>query len=176
MKIKKIMQSGGVERFHSTPGITKQRNSEHQWGVALLCQHFTPDCRKEVILAAMTHDAVELITGDIPSPFKWSNKEIKPLLDKFERQIEKEWGINFELEPAEKFLLKICDMFEGMEYCIKRFKCGEMNAQIPFYAWSNHISTDYISINAGIIMTVAQEAFFNELCDEMKELGGKDGS
>lgn len=176
MNISKVLESGDVERFHSNPGITKQRNSEHQWGVAMLCQHFNPKCRKEVLLAAMTHDAPELITGDLPATFKWSNPEVKPFLDKFEQEIETEWGINFELNEGEKFLLKVCDMLEGMQYCIKRFKCGEYNAQIPFFAWDRVICKSYAFPKQGINMTSQQVNYFTDLVDQMKRLGGKYGS
>ena len=77
MDINQVLLSGDVERFHSNPGIAKQKNSEHQWGVALLCQHFNPLCSKGIILAALTHDAPELFTGDLPATIKWSNPEIK---------------------------------------------------------------------------------------------------
>lgn len=139
MNIIKLLESGDVERFHQCTGMTKQKLSEHQWGVALLIQKFFPDCHKHVILAALTHDSAELVTGDIPATTKWSVPEIRSLLEKMEQEVELEWGVDFALSKYEKYMLKSCDMIEGMRYCLKRTTCGELRASIPFYAWYNHI-------------------------------------
>lgn len=70
MKVLNILDSGNVVRFHAVPGVGKQKNSEHQWGVALLVAAIKPDCSKELLLAALTHDSAEIVTGDIPFTFK----------------------------------------------------------------------------------------------------------
>lgn len=178
MDINNVLISGDVERFHQCTGMTKQRNSEHQWGVALLVQHFDKQCRKEVILAALTHDATELVLGDIPAPTKWTIPEIKVLLDKAEENIEVEWGIHFKLSPVEKHLLKLCDMFEGMQYCIKRVKMGERRAAIPFKAWANHIDNKFVplTLDRYSVLSNVQREFYNNLLNEMHQLEMNNGS
>tara|TARA_R110000764_G_scaffold60094_1_gene129257 strand:+ start:7662 stop:8177 length:516 start_codon:yes stop_codon:yes gene_type:complete len=147
MNITKVLESGDVERFHQCVGMTNQRNSEHQWGVSLLLQHFFPDCRKEVLLAAMTHDSTELVWGDIPATTKWSAPEIKIILDELEAVTETEWGIDFDITTEEKQMVKSCDMLEGMQYCLKRVEMGERKASVPFYAWYNHIEKNNLIRN-----------------------------
>ena len=177
MNIDKILESGDVERFHMCTGMTKQCNSEHQWGVALLVQHFDKNCRKEVILAALTHDVAELVTGDIPATTKWANPELRVTLETMEHKVEEEWGIRYNLTPVEKHLLKTCDMFEGMLYCIKRVKMGEVKAHNPFQLWAGHIEKNYLPLTScDIHMTNIQEKFYNNMLKQMSQLETHHGS
>lgn len=135
MDMKKVLISGSVERFHNAVGISNQHVSSHSWGVAMLCQHFDPDCSKELIMAALSHDCAEMFTGDIPANTKWELPELKKLLDKYEDKILLDLGLSFELTDEEKILLKICDILEGMQYCLGRMQMGERGARRPFWAW-----------------------------------------
>lgn len=164
MDIKNVLMSGDVERFHAVPGITKQKLSEHQWGVSILVQHLYPNCRKEVVLTALTHDVPELVTGDIPATFKWSYPEVREFITKFENKIEKDWDIHFNLSSSEYDMLKICDMLEGMVYCIKRFKCGELNAATPFLEWAKVIDAKWELTPSGL-------HFYKALLNQMSNLG-----
>lgn len=160
MNIVKVLESSNVSRFHAVTGMTPQTIALHSWGVALLCQHFWPDCSKNLILAALTHDCAELITGDIPGTAKWANPELKVLLDSIEADIEKEWKIDYNLDLVEKRMLKLCDCLEGMNYCLERRKHGELEASVVFGRWSSYIS-DNFSLNT------SQRDFFNGLCNQM---------
>lgn len=144
MDISKILQSSGVSRFHAVPGLAPQTIAQHSWGVAVLCQYFKPKCRKELILAALTHDCTELVTGDIPSTAKWQSPELKTILDKIESETEQEWGIAFELNPEEKRLLKLCDGLEGMNYCIERRRQGDLEASVVFYRWADFVMGKFV--------------------------------
>lgn len=143
MDIESILISGHVERFHAAPGITKQKVSEHSWGVALLCQHFNPDCSKALILAALTHDCAELVMGDMPASFKMDNPEVRPILTAYEKRIEKEWCIEFQLPDEELQLLKLCDAIEGMKYCLFRLRHGEYYAKRVFYRWYEYVKKSF---------------------------------
>jgi len=140
MNIIKVLESSGVMRFHSVPGVTMQSIAEHSWGVALLCQKFMPYCSKDLILTALTHDCAELMTGDVPAPAKWKSHNLKSELDGMEMEVDSKWGIVFDLaDYREHVLLKICDALEGMNYCLSRREHGEVGASAPFQAWSNHL-------------------------------------
>lgn len=80
MNINTILNSGDVVRFHNHAGIDKQRNSEHQWGVALIVEHIYPNASKALILAALTHDCAEYYTGDVPFPVKKDCPELSAVL------------------------------------------------------------------------------------------------
>lgn len=134
--------AGDVQRFHSTPGITKQTISEHSWGVALIVQYLAPTCSKRLIMAALTHDVAESITGDIPAPVKWADPNVSQLFSIMEKQAEKKLGVDQFLEglsEQEEIILKLADTLEGMFYCNKRMFVGEKGGTEPFYQWQEFL-------------------------------------
>lgn len=166
MNISKILESANVDRFHAVPNLTGQTIAQHSWGVAMLIQYFAPECRKEVVLAALTHDCAELITGDIPATTKWENPELKFTLSMVEDRIERQWGIKFDLNSEEEKLLKLCDALEGMNYCVERAEMGEVAASKIFWRWQKHVFTN-------LQMDEKQNSFFSELTSKMEILDGR---
>lgn len=167
MNINGVFNGGAVQRFHTVPGMSKQTVAEHSWGVAILCQELMPDCSKELLLAAMTHDCAEFVTGDIPAPFKWANPDIKDTIHSVEANIEFDWGISFGvgLSEEEHRMLKLCDAFEGMRYCVFRRLAGEQGAERPFGNWRDFVSNNYaLSDNEFII--------YNDLVFTMEQANG----
>lgn len=144
MNISKVLESSGVSRFHAVPGLAQQTIAQHSWGVSMLCQYFNPECRKELVLAALTHDCTELVTGDIPATAKWESPELKVILDQIESKIEQEWGIQFTLDEDEKRLLKLCDGLEGMNYCLERRRQGDLEASVVFYRWADFVMGKFV--------------------------------
>lgn len=63
------MRAGRVRRWHTNPGL-EQSVAEHSWGVAVLLLLENPDVSKDLLIAALLHDAHEVSFGDIPSPAK----------------------------------------------------------------------------------------------------------
>ena len=166
MNIDKIMKSADVIRFHSSVGMSKQDIANHSWGVAMLVQYFNPNCSKNLLLKALTHDCAELEIGDIPANVKWANKSIKEATDLLEEQLEDEWGINYDITEEEAKLLKICDSLEGMIFCLKRIKMGEYGASLPFKAWGNFIGSN-------LELTELQSNLFENLLIEGSKYGSK---
>ena len=163
MNISKVLESSGVRRFHAVPGLTPQTIAQHSWGVSMLCQYFNPKCRKELVLAALTHDCAELVTGDIPATVKWESPELKVILDQIESKTEQEWGIQFTLDEYEKRLLKLCDGLEGMNYCLERRRQGELEASVVFYRWAEFVLTKH-SLNK------IENEFYLSLIKQMGDL------
>jgi len=166
MNIRKILQSGNVVRFHNSIGMDKQKNSEHEWEVALILQHIYPQCSKELLLAALTHDAAEYYTGDIPFPIKQASPELKSVLDKLEHQWEEQNGVHFNLHPEEAYFLKLADTLSGMWYCIQQVKEGKINAKRPFRKWREFIFSimyDYRTTNDILLVKAMVEAFTCEM-------------
>lgn len=174
MNIKTILNSGNVVRFHNHAGIDKQKNSEHEWGTALIVQHIFPECSKELLLAALTHDAHEYFTGDIPFPVKQSCPELKSMLASLESKWEAENGIDKNLTSEEKVCLKIADVLEGMWYCLVQVRQGNINAKRPFRKWRTFLIDFLIEQNTnresqlgGIINNAY--IFLNQLVRTMEE-------
>lgn len=160
MDIDNVLMSGSTERFHAVPGITKQSVARHSWGVAVLCQYLYPDCKKRLLLAAMYHDCAEMVTGDIPGTMKWAVSDLKERMDEYEYHIEEEWGIRITLNTTERRQLKICDILEGMRYCIYRYRCGEKEARAVFIRWAKRM-VDLFTLHP------TELDYFNKLLKEM---------
>ena len=139
MQIKKVLQSGEVVRFHNHAGVDKQPIANHQWGVALIVQYLFPEATKKLILAALTHDAAEYVTGDIPAPVKWVHPNIKETLESIEVLVSHEWGIQYQLSREEKLVLGAADKLEGMCYCVQQLKQGNRSARRPYRKWRKAI-------------------------------------
>ena len=166
MNIRKVLQSGDVVRFHNSIGMDKQKNSEHEWEVALILQYIYPECSKELLLAALTHDAAEYYTGDIPFPIKQASPELKSVLDKLERHCEEDNGVHFNLHPEEAYFLKLADTLSGMWYCIQQVKEGKVCAKRPFRKWRKFIINvmyGYHNLSAIALASEMVEAFTREM-------------
>ena len=72
MNFRNLYLSSFVKRWHTDPWLSewRQTNGHHQWGVATLIAVLHPDPSRRLLLAALTHDAGEILTGDLPYGFK----------------------------------------------------------------------------------------------------------
>ena len=68
--INRIFQAGLTQRWHTNPWLTHttDRLDGHQGRVARLIIALWPDASRDLIIAALSHDDAESITGDIPYP------------------------------------------------------------------------------------------------------------
>lgn len=66
--INRIFMAGLTTRWHTNPHLTQScdRIDGHQGRVARLAIAIWPDASRDLIVAALTHDDGESITGDIP--------------------------------------------------------------------------------------------------------------
>lgn len=121
-----LLDCGQVTRYHTEPIPTRQNNAEHQWGVAVILMMITKPSYA-LLCAALTHDMAERKAGDMPAPFKWSNPEVRVMLDAFEHSISKEYGTDIweaQLTVEEKKLLKLADYLEAATFSHRIFKQG----------------------------------------------------
>lgn len=167
MNVDNVLLSGGVQRFHAVPGMTKQTNAEHSWGVAVTLQHIYPECSKELLFWALVHDCPELETGDIPHPFKEKYGLIKDYLIEDEYEWYSTNGVLFqELSERDKIALRIADCLEGMKYCLSRYMTGERSALAPFKTWEAYLHSRVL-IPSSIFPNASQ------MYDDMvKHMGG----
>lgn len=149
MDIKNILESGNVERYHTTPCIPNQKLSDHQWRVSMLLQKFYPLLSRRALLKALTHDCAEKVTGDAPSQIKFISPELKEIMEKLEKDIEKSWGINYQVEKHAEKAIKSCDILEGMIYCYDVVMSGSRPAIKVFQNWVDYyynVSSKYAPI------------------------------
>lgn len=106
---------GKIKRWHTHFGL-KQTVADHSWGVATIISLMHPNPSANLLKAALLHDAGEFFTGDVPSPAKQANPELKILLDKIERDAMTKMQIPvFSLTEEEQLWLKFADIYEA--YC-----------------------------------------------------------
>ena len=167
MNIKTILQSGEVSRYHAHAGVAGQYTGQHQWGVALILQHIYPAATKELLMAALLHDAAEYHTGDVPAPVKWGNPTIRRSLETMENSWNTEMGIAtyMKLTKTERGLICWADAAEGMWYCIQQIKCGNKSAMRPFRKWKSRLMEMGCPTEAAkefMLFLIAEERKWNE--------------
>lgn len=116
------LESGEVLRYHAAPGVTKQTDAHHAWGVAVLALHIVGyyEINKNLLVECLLHDSGELVTGDIPFTAKRHNPELGRQLNEFEATARKEDMMGTVLlSEREHGILKICDTLEGLIWCFK---------------------------------------------------------
>lgn len=136
-KLLETLDSGGIMRFHACPKMRKQRLSDHMWKVALIAQYLLPKISKDALLYALTHDSIELVTGDIPATLKWEFPEIKDVLKGIESKYSSAPSTVSELE---KLAIKLADFIDGMLFCYDSYNDGCKEAKTIFDRWVYHLA------------------------------------
>jgi len=93
--ILEIYQSGEVRRWHANPAMAHVHDTvaAHSSRVAKIILRFHPAPSMALIVAALTHDDGESLTGDVPYPAKRDNQDLAALLGRIEgREIARLWG------------------------------------------------------------------------------------
>lgn len=113
--------SSFVRRWHTDARLapTGQTLGHHQWGVATLVLLLHPNPSRSLILAALTHDAGEMLTGDVPWAFKkfyggGGLAEAVEIAGEAER--DDMLGFRLEIEETEQVWLTMCDSLEALLY------------------------------------------------------------
>jgi 5'-deoxynucleotidase YfbR-like HD superfamily hydrolase len=131
-----------MTRFHTLPG-NHQNVGHHTWNVMAIIQCFWPDCRKELLLAAMYHDVPEIMSGDIPAPFKWGNPKLSEILETLEANFLKKYGWHQELTDSERTILKIADTFDLVLYAQEQIALGNSAYQSAMLNGLHHLVATY---------------------------------
>lgn len=134
-----------LKRFHTIPSTEYQTVAHHTWNMMALVQVLWPQCRKELLLAALYHDIPEVMTGDVPAPFKWANPEVAGMLHAAEEKMLKELGVHVELTESEKRMLAIADTLELVLYSHEQAAMGN-----TMYAVSGVRGIQHLIMNYGL--------------------------
>lgn len=89
-----IYRSGSVTRWHANPEVPAQTLADHQGRVAQIIFFFWPKASPGLIYAALHHDCGELLVGDVPSPAKDQNPNLRLALDEAEKKARAKMGVN----------------------------------------------------------------------------------
>ena len=132
-----------VRRYHQYTTLETDTVGKHSCGVALFAQMIKPNCRKEVLLAALFHDLGECVLGDIPSPTKrMLSAGCRDELDFIETRSLKANGYDTELLTDEEVsLLKLCDCLDGFAFCIEELNRGNRSIRSVAGKYKEYISS-----------------------------------
>lgn len=127
-KLISIRKGGDVKRFHTVTMVRENLVSSHSWGVATLICDITENPSANLLKAALYHDVAEHVTGDISAPTKWRFTELASMVSKVEQEIDKELGIQINLDDEELKILKFADMADLVLTCAQEYRLGNREA------------------------------------------------
>jgi|APSaa5957512576_1039674.scaffolds.fasta_scaffold02914_4 5'-deoxynucleotidase YfbR-like HD superfamily hydrolase len=130
MDIKKVLESGRVSRYHATLIDKKQTVDIHSWEVAVVLRHIYPNCSRDLLFYALTHDSAEIYTSDIAAPVKKRNPELKEVFDRMEDEyiLETLKIVHPEFSTEEKLAVKYADIISGIYFTTCRVMAGDREA------------------------------------------------
>lgn len=109
--------AGGVLRYHAYPTLQRQTVADHSFHVMRIYWTIFKRIPEIVAEFILWHDMGELVTGDMPFPFKAKHPAIKALLAPLEAEAVTAMG--GEAIPLDKWLhrrIKACDLLEMLEF------------------------------------------------------------
>lgn len=125
-QLRAFTRAGQVVRFHTRPQLNPQNVGHHSYGVAWLCWILTEGAASaNLLMAALSHDLPEFITGDLPSPTK--AKIGRGVVGELEGEVWRKAGMpvqGFPLSMEEKRVLHLADLMEGMMHCARERSLG----------------------------------------------------
>lgn len=114
--------AGSLRRYHTWPVLQQQTNAEHTWHVMCIFFQIWGPLPPHISTYLLWHDAGEIVTGDLPFPFKANNPDIKVKITKLEHgAITGMGGQVPQLSADEASRVKAADLIE-----MHLFGCQEM--------------------------------------------------
>lgn len=114
-KLRDIMRSGYITRWHSNPDLSHIRENlaEHHCRVAQILLALHPDPTVTLIDAALHHDCGEILTGDVPGPFKAAHPVTAEVLRCANFSAAQDLGISPAITPEDRAWIKFADMLSA---------------------------------------------------------------
>lgn len=134
-KLAWLRAGGYTRRYHGWRTLKDDPVGMHGYSVANIVLILRPDCRKELVVAAVRHDSPEHVTGDMPADTKRAVPGAKAMMDAAE---ELAWrSIDIEdpcacLTPEEYRVMKLADYFDGMMFCLQERRMGNTLMDVVF--------------------------------------------
>jgi 5'-deoxynucleotidase YfbR-like HD superfamily hydrolase len=131
-----MWDGGNTRRYHTMPTLQQDTVGHHSYNVACVIMALRPDCRKELLMAALKHDMAEHRVGDMPAPAKRALPDYQAGDGAERRTFREVFGEAEELHllearvpvevltEEEKWVLKFADALDGLRFCVQEFKMG----------------------------------------------------
>jgi hypothetical protein len=124
-----------LTRYHSWRRLRDQSVGEHSCQIMRILLTVWPDCPRRMLVYAVTHDMGEM-AGDIQYPYKLKYPELKPLMDRVEKDVVGVMRDGLGAPPAvmlskyELDVFKIVEFVEMFEYGLSEQGMGNQYARI----------------------------------------------
>lgn len=105
-------EAGTVRRCHVVPHHGQYNIAQHSYGAASLLLLLHPHPSLNLIKAVMWHDVGERWLGDMPSPAKSVNPQLREVYEEAERRVLATIGLLPGLMPDEEEWLKAVDILD----------------------------------------------------------------
>jgi 5'-deoxynucleotidase YfbR-like HD superfamily hydrolase len=140
MNLLETLKTGRVTRYHNAPIHNKQHMDSHHWETAVILMRIYPECSKELLFYALTHDCGEAYTGDLPAPIKRQLPELKEKLDALEDYyVRVALGIMHpEFSDFEKLAVKHADILSGIYFTSMWLRAGDQDAKAISIKWAEY--------------------------------------
>ena len=153
-----------IDRWALMPNTQKENIAEHSHSVAVIAHALALIGKREfgkdydenrVAVLALFHDTTEVITGDMPTPVKYYNDEIKSVYKKIESvagqrllsMLPEEYKADYEpmFEHSEEdrelwLLVKAADKISALIKCIEENRMGNREFDIALKAQEQKIA------------------------------------
>ena len=153
-----------IERWALMRNTSKENIAEHSHSVAVIAHALALIGNKKfgknydasrAALLALYHDTTEVITGDMPTPVKYYNDEIKNvykdiehiagerLLNMLPEEFKDDYRSFFEAEESDKALwalVKAADKISALIKCIEEHRMGNLEFETALSAQENKIN------------------------------------
>lgn len=116
-RILRIWRASFTRRWHQNfdLGHTDDPVGGHQGRTALLVLALFPECSRQLLAAALTHDQGEMAAADVSFDAKFNNPALKELLDGVEAGERDRQDMSYcdNLSSREEKILKMCDWLDA---------------------------------------------------------------
>ena len=158
-----ISRGSMVRRFHQHHQLVQDTDGRHQHGVALIATLLCDGApSQELLLAALTHDLPELVSGDVPATTKRVLRSTNFDLDKYEANINAHHGFNTTLTDIERRTLKLADGLDGMLACCREVAMGNRTVVWVYEKWLTWLSADFgeLSTQEHAVLAAIQDIWY----------------
>lgn len=116
--IRDLWRSGFVRRWHMNPDMADcgDTTAAHQGRCAMLVIALFPDHSRELLHAAVTHDAAEVVVGDLSAPFKRAGgraAEVALAHAEVEAEVLERVGLAVDLDELDAARLTLVDRLDA---------------------------------------------------------------
>jgi len=146
-------RAGRVTRYHQHTLLKTENVAEHTFGLINILMIMTDrQITSKLLMAAMTHDQGEYVSGDIPSPIKHGlGVEFKDLLNTIEDKAMHDihGGTWEELSEWEYLLLKTADNLDGLLKCIEEKRMGNYTIEFIGDKYAEYLEAQLPALGGG---------------------------